>query len=109
MKRTSWGEADLYKAAIFLLVLIMLSIILLGEPNEMIRIIASMKRAIMGQITGTELAWIVILFGALSIYGSLRGIAFEGYLINIRDLGAIMAGVVGGPLAGVIAVPLAAS
>jgi len=181
MKKTSWDEANLYKAAIFFLVLIMVSVVLFGEPNEMIRIIASMasiifailgliiiyidstlpiyargskawliimtggsmyflavnllneetiiefgiplleraavilfvfflfsqtktmKRAISGQINGIELAWIVILFGSLSIYGSLRGIAFGGYLINIRDLGAIMAGVVGGPLAGVIA------
>lgn len=181
MKKTSWGEADLYKAAVFFLVLIMLSVVLFGQPNEMIRTIASMasiifavlgliviyidsklpvyakgskawlmimtggsmyflavnllkeetviefgiplleraavilfvfflfaqtktmKKAIIGQVAGTELAWIVILFGSLSIYGSLRGIAYEGYLINIRDLGAIMAGVIGGPLAGAIA------
>jgi Mn2+/Fe2+ NRAMP family transporter len=181
MKKISWDETDLYKAAIFFLGLIMLSVVFFGEPNQMIRIIASMaslifailgliviyidstlpiyakgsktwlmvmtggsmyflavnllkeqtviefgiplleraavilfvfflfaqtetmKKAFSSLATGTELAWIVILFGSLSIYGSLRGIAFGGYLINIRDLGAIMAGVIGGPFAGAVA------
>jgi phosphoserine phosphatase RsbU/P len=42
----------------------------------------------------------VLLFGALSIYGTLSGIGFLGAQINVRDLGPMLAGLLGGPLVG---------
>jgi phosphoserine phosphatase RsbU/P len=42
----------------------------------------------------------VLLFGALSIYGTLSGIEFMGATINVRDLGPMLAGLLGGPLVG---------
>jgi phosphoserine phosphatase RsbU/P len=43
---------------------------------------------------------LVLLFGALSIYGTLSGIEFLGSPINVRDLGPMLAGLLGGPLVG---------
>lgn len=40
---------------------------------------------------------LVILFGALSIYGSISGINFMGSVVNVRDLGPMLAGLLGGP------------
>jgi sigma-B regulation protein RsbU (phosphoserine phosphatase) len=43
---------------------------------------------------------LILLFGALSIYGTLSGIEFLGSPINVRDLGPMLAGLLGGPLVG---------
>lgn len=43
----------------------------------------------------------IVLFGALSIYGTVAGIEFNGAIINIRDLGPMLAGLLGGPVVGV--------
>jgi len=45
-------------------------------------------------------AWVVIIFGVLSMYGTMRGIEFMGVIINFRDLAPIIAGLMGGPLMG---------
>jgi sigma-B regulation protein RsbU (phosphoserine phosphatase) len=42
----------------------------------------------------------VLLFGVLSIYGTLSGIEFLGAPINVRDLGPMLAGLLGGPWVG---------
>jgi sigma-B regulation protein RsbU (phosphoserine phosphatase) len=42
----------------------------------------------------------VLLFGVLSIYGTLSGIDFLGARINVRDLGPMLAGLLGGPWVG---------
>ena len=47
--------------------------------------------------------WTTLIFGALSIYGTFRGIPFEGVIINFRDLGPILAGILGGPFVGAAA------
>jgi len=43
----------------------------------------------------------VLIFSLVSIFGTEAGIEFEGLVINFRDLGAMMAGLLGGPLVGV--------
>jgi sigma-B regulation protein RsbU (phosphoserine phosphatase) len=43
---------------------------------------------------------LILLFGALSIYGTLSGIEFLGAPVNVRDLGPMLAGLLGGPLVG---------
>jgi len=43
---------------------------------------------------------LIILFGALSIYGTVAGIEFNGAIINVRDLGPMLAGLLGGPVVG---------
>ena len=42
----------------------------------------------------------ILLFGALSIYGTLSGIDFLGAQVNVRDLGPMLAGLLGGPWVG---------
>jgi hypothetical protein len=44
----------------------------------------------------------VALFGAISVFGTLGGIEYDGAVINFRDLGAIMVGVLGGPVIGLL-------
>lgn len=43
----------------------------------------------------------ILVFGALSIFGSYSGIVIDGAMGNVRDLGPMIAGLVGGPIAGV--------
>src|SRR4030042_1039473 len=46
-------------------------------------------------------AFLVLLFGALSIFGTYGGLQLpSGAIANIRDLGPMVAGLVGGPLVG---------
>lgn len=58
---------------------------------------------IQGNPTWTDRFWTTLIFGALSIYGTFRGIPYEGVIINFRDLGPILAGIVGGPVVGAVA------
>lgn len=43
---------------------------------------------------------LVLVFGALSVYGTVNGIEFMGAIINVRDLGPMLAGLLGGPFVG---------
>ena len=51
--------------------------------------------------------WVVFLFGLISVYGTYSGITIAGeygaYILNFRDLGAMAAGVLGGPVVGFFA------
>ncbi|EHJ46090.1 protein serine/threonine phosphatase [Solidesulfovibrio carbinoliphilus subsp. oakridgensis] len=53
-----------------------------------------------GRRTPGNLAAVIVLFGLFSIYGTLSGIPLLGSVINIRDLGPALAGLLAGPLAG---------
>jgi sigma-B regulation protein RsbU (phosphoserine phosphatase) len=44
---------------------------------------------------------LVLLFGALSVYGTISGIDFMGSVVNVRDLGPMLAGLLAGPWVGV--------
>ncbi|HDR14449.1 MAG TPA: serine/threonine protein phosphatase [Desulfobacteraceae bacterium] len=50
--------------------------------------------------TPRNLLYLSIFFGLLSIYGTVAGFDLLGAKINIRDLGPSLAGLIGGPLAG---------
>jgi sigma-B regulation protein RsbU (phosphoserine phosphatase) len=41
------------------------------------------------------------VFGALSIYGTINGVEIPGAIVNVRDLGPMVGGLVGGPVVGV--------
>ena len=43
---------------------------------------------------------LIIFFGGLSIYGTLSGVDFMGAIVNVRDLGPMVAGLLGGPVVG---------
>ncbi|WP_421909286.1 LytS/YhcK type 5TM receptor domain-containing protein [Methanolacinia petrolearia] len=47
--------------------------------------------------------WTIAIFGAISIYGTYRGIEYGGLIVNFRDLGPMIAGLLGGPVVGVFA------
>ncbi|MEN6611504.1 MAG: SpoIIE family protein phosphatase [Methanoregulaceae archaeon] len=42
----------------------------------------------------------VVIFGIISIYGTISGISFFGAIVNVRDLGPMAGGLVGGPFVG---------
>jgi sigma-B regulation protein RsbU (phosphoserine phosphatase) len=44
---------------------------------------------------------LVLLFGALSVYGTFSGIDFLGSVVNVRDLGPMLAGLLAGPWVGI--------
>ncbi|MFA5238065.1 MAG: SpoIIE family protein phosphatase [Methanoregula sp.] len=44
--------------------------------------------------------FLILFFGALSIYGTMGGIEIMGAVINVRDLGPMVGGLVGGPVVG---------
>jgi phosphoserine phosphatase RsbU/P len=43
---------------------------------------------------------LILVFGALSIYGTMTGVEFMGAIVNVRDLGPMVAGLIGGPFVG---------
>jgi len=45
-------------------------------------------------------AFLILFFGALSIYGTVGGVEVLGAIINVRDLGPMVGGLVGGPVVG---------
>jgi phosphoserine phosphatase RsbU/P len=54
-----------------------------------------------GHPTVTTQLILILVFGALSIYGTISGIDFMGAVVNVRDLGPMLAGLLGGPVVGV--------
>ncbi|MEN6609845.1 MAG: LytS/YhcK type 5TM receptor domain-containing protein [Methanoregulaceae archaeon] len=44
---------------------------------------------------------LIVFFGALSVYGTISGIDFLGSVVNVRDLGPMLAGLLAGPWVGI--------
>ena len=103
--------------SIFVALLLQGSILDLGFPllKEMMIFIAVLflftrtkmfKRIMAGMGNISDKFWLVVIFGALSVYASLFGILLPGtdnIIINFRDLGPVIAGLLGGPVVGVFA------
>lgn len=53
-----------------------------------------------GKFTWTNMAVVSIIFGAISIFGTYSGLDVFGAVANVRDLGPMIAGLVGGPVVG---------
>jgi len=53
-----------------------------------------------GRPKARDLLVVMVVFGFFSIYGTLSGIPLLGSVINIRDLGPALAGLLAGPMAG---------
>lgn len=43
---------------------------------------------------------LILIFGILSIYGTVSGVEMLGAIVNVRDLGPMVAGLIGGPFVG---------
>ena len=43
---------------------------------------------------------LIAIFGALSVYGTISGVEFMDAIINVRDLGPMVGGLIGGPVVG---------
>lgn len=53
-----------------------------------------------GKFTFKNQIIIILLFGIISIFGSYSGIDIFGAIANVRDLGPMIAGLIGGPIVG---------
>lgn len=53
------------------------------------------------KFTLKNMFFFILIMSALSIFGSYSGIEINGVMGNVRDLGPMIAGLVGGPIAGI--------
>ncbi|NYB51367.1 MAG: SpoIIE family protein phosphatase [Methanobacteriaceae archaeon] len=53
-----------------------------------------------GKLTIKNQLILILIFGGISIYGSYSGVNIFGAIANVRDLGPMVAGLVGGPIVG---------
>ncbi|HOO54704.1 MAG TPA: SpoIIE family protein phosphatase [Methanothrix sp.] len=53
-----------------------------------------------GKLTAKNQAALVLIFGAFSVFGTVSGVEIAGVIANVRDLGPMIGGLVGGPLVG---------
>gem|GEM_PF-598251 len=60
----------------------------------------TLYEAVEGRLSGSSRIWLVTGFGLLSVYGTMRAVPVEGILVNFRDLGPMLAGLLGGPFLG---------
>jgi len=58
------------------------------------------REVVSGRLTWKNQAFLVLVFGALSVYGTYGAIEIMGAPVNVRDLGPMVAGLLGGPVAG---------
>nr|WP_243687309.1 LytS/YhcK type 5TM receptor domain-containing protein [Methanobacterium formicicum] len=53
-----------------------------------------------GKFTLKNQAILIVIFGAISIFGTYSGVDVFGAMANVRDLGPMVAGLIGGPIMG---------
>ena len=53
-----------------------------------------------GKFTIKNQAILILIFGAISIFGTYSGINIFGAMANVRDMGPMVAGLIGGPIMG---------
>jgi phosphoserine phosphatase RsbU/P len=58
------------------------------------------REALRGKVTWKGGLMMVLLFGLLSIFGTYSGVEISGAVANVRDLGPMIAGLIGGPFVG---------
>lgn len=54
-----------------------------------------------GKFTIKNQAILILIFGAISIFGTYSGVDIFGAMANVRDLGPMVAGLIGGPVMGI--------
>ncbi len=62
--------------------------------------ISYFQEIIEGKFTATNMVIVSVIFGAISIFGTYSGLDVFGAIANVRDLGPMIAGLVGGPIVG---------
>lgn len=53
-----------------------------------------------GRLTRENQAAMILIFGGFSVFGTVSGIEIFGVIANVRDLGPMIGGLVGGPVVG---------
>nr|WP_319377892.1 LytS/YhcK type 5TM receptor domain-containing protein [uncultured Methanocorpusculum sp.] len=87
-----------YAVLILLLARMMIASVIL----YLFTITGAFKRLVSGEARLGDLVWTAVLTLAISLYGNYGGVEVNGVLVNFRDIGAILAGLLGGPIIGTI-------
>jgi len=53
-----------------------------------------------GRLTRENQAALILIFGGFSVFGTVSGVEIFGVIANVRDLGPMIGGLVGGPVVG---------
>jgi two-component system sensor histidine kinase LytS len=61
------------------------------------------RKCITKRLEIADYIWVILIFGAISVYGAFRGIPVEDIVINAGHVGPMIAGIIGGPFTGAIA------
>jgi sigma-B regulation protein RsbU (phosphoserine phosphatase) len=61
------------------------------------------REVLKGKVTWTSGIVLALVFGAVSIFGTYSGLDMFGAVVNVRDLGPMIAGLVAGPYVGIAA------
>ncbi|MEA5038137.1 hypothetical protein SDC9_31486 [bioreactor metagenome] len=93
------GEAtSQYAVLILLLARMMIASVIL----YLFTITGVFKRLVSGEAKLMDLVCAAVLTLGISLYGNYGGVEVNGVLVNFRDVGAILAGLIGGPIVGTI-------
>jgi LytS/YehU family sensor histidine kinase len=85
-----------------ILILFLARIIIASLILYLFTITGAFKRLISGDAKLMDLVWAAVLTLIISLYGNYGGVEVNGVLVNFRDVGAILAGLIGGPIVGTI-------
>lgn len=77
-------------------------LLLIGVVLYLISKTELFSKLLEGRADFLDKLWTVAIFGAISIYGTYRGIEYGGIILNFRDLGPMIAGLLGGPVVGAL-------
>jgi len=95
----TFGEAtSQYAVLILLLARMMIASVIL----YLFTITGVFKRLVSGEAKLMDLVCAAVLTLVISLYGNYGGVEVNGVLVNFRDVGAILAGLIGGPIVGTI-------
>jgi len=85
-----------------ILILFLARIIIASVILYLFTITGAFRRLVSGEAKLIDLVLTTVLTLAISLYGTYGCVEVNGVLVNFRDVGAILAGLLGGPIVGLI-------
>lgn len=95
---TLGSDSSQYVVLILFLVRIMIASVIL----YLFTITGAFKRLVSGEAKLMDLVCAAVITLGISLYGNYGGVEVNGVLVNFRDVGPIIAGLIGGPIVGTI-------
>ena len=95
---TLGNDTSQYAILILFLARILIALVIL----YLFTITGAFRRLVSGEAKLIDLVLTTVLTLAISLYGTYGCVDVNGILVNFRDVGAILAGLLGGPIVGLI-------